>query len=204
MGVIYLIRHGETEWNSQGRIQGHTDIGLSEIGHSQAVSTAKRLENIKFDAAYSSDLTRTKDTAKVILGNSSTPLQATETLREYNKGVFEGLTFEEYSQKYPDLYKASLVNDLDFSPTDGESARQVSDRMATFSDEIKSKHDSDTVLVVGHGGALRCLVSNLLSLPPEFIFKLVTDNCSITVIHTYPDNTVLHLYNDSSHIKKVN
>ena len=73
MGVIYLIRHGETEWNSQGRIQGHTDIGLSEIGRSQAVSTAKRLENIKFDAAYSSDLTRTKDTAKVILGNSSTP-----------------------------------------------------------------------------------------------------------------------------------
>ena len=203
MGVIYLIRHGETEWNSQGRIQGHTDIALSQIGLNQASSTAERLKNVKFDAAYSSDLSRTRDTAKIILGNANIPLESTATLREYHKGVFEGLTVEEYSKQYPDQYQASLVNDLDFSPTNGESARQVSVRMAQFSEVIKTKHNSDTVLIVGHGGALRSLVTNLLSLPPEFIFKLVTDNCSVTVIHTYPDNTVLHLYNDSSHIKKA-
>ena len=200
MGKLYIIRHGETEWNSQGRIQGHTDIPLSEAGRQQAQYTAERLKNVNFDIAYSSDLSRTSETAQIILGKRNIEVNTLTSLREYNKGVFEGLTVEEYSQRYPDQYDASLINDLDFAPESGESIRDVSKRMSEFGTFVKSQHLNDDVLIVGHGGALRSLVADLLSLPIETTWKLVTGNCSLTIIHTYPDNSVLHLYNDTSHI----
>ena len=113
MGQIYIVRHGETEWNAQGRIQGHTDINLSDAGRRQAKAVAQRLEQVSFAAAYCSDLSRTRETAEVILGQSGTPLHPTPQLREYHKGVFEGLTVPEYSKKFPDQYQASMVNDLE-------------------------------------------------------------------------------------------
>jgi len=200
MGKLYIVRHGETEWNSQGRIQGHTDIPLSEAGRQQAQYTAERLKNVNFDIAYSSDLSRTSETAEIILGKRNIQVNTLTSLREYNKGVFEGLTVEEYSQRYPDQYDASLINDLDFAPESGESIRDVSERMSEFGTFVKSQHLNDDVLIVGHGGALRSLVADLLSLPIETAWKLVTGNCSLTIIHMYPDNSVLHLYNDTSHI----
>ena len=114
MSTIYIVRHGETLWNAEGRIQGHTDVDLTEKGREQARATARRLSGIPFHVAYSSDMSRTRDTALVILGERSTPLHSVPELREYNKGVFEGLTPEEYRRRYPDLFQASLVNDLDF------------------------------------------------------------------------------------------
>jgi alpha-ribazole phosphatase/probable phosphoglycerate mutase len=200
MGKLYIVRHGETEWNSQGRVQGHTDIPLSEAGRQQAQYTAERLKNVNFDIAYSSDLSRTSETAEIILGKRNIQVNTLTSLREYNKGVFEGLTVEEYSQRYPDQYDASLINDLDFAPESGESIRDVSERMSEFGTFVKSQHLNDDVLIVGHGGALRSLVADLLSLPIETAWKLVTGNCSLTIIHMYPDNSVLHLYNDTSHI----
>jgi len=200
MGKLYIVRHGETEWNSQGRVQGHTDIPLSEAGRQQAQYTAERLKNVNFDIAYSSDLSRTSETAQIILGKRNIQVNTLTSLREYNKGVFEGLTVEEYSQRYPDQYDASLINDLDFAPESGESIRDVSERMSEFGTFVKSQHLNDDVLIVGHGGALRSLVADLLSLPIETAWKLVTGNCSLTIIHMYPDNSVLHLYNDTSHI----
>ena len=138
MGKLYIIRHGETEWNSQGRIQGHTDIPLSEAGRQQAQYTAERLKNVNFDIAYSSDLSRTRETAEIILGKRNIEVNTLTSLREYNKGVFEGLTVEEYSQRYPDQYDASLINDLDFAPESGESIRDVSKRMSEFGTFVKS------------------------------------------------------------------
>jgi broad specificity phosphatase PhoE len=88
VGRVYIVRHGETEWNAQGRIQGHTDICLSEKGREQARAVSCRLAEVPFDVAYSSDLSRTRETAQVILGERIIPLHSTPQLREYNKGVF--------------------------------------------------------------------------------------------------------------------
>jgi alpha-ribazole phosphatase/probable phosphoglycerate mutase len=200
MGTIYIVRHGETEWNAQGRIQGHTDISMSDKGRQQARTLARRLSQVSFDVAYSSDMSRTRETAEIILGESRIPLHTTPQLREYNKGVFEGLTVHEYARKYPELYQASLVNDLDFAPIGGETIRQTTVRMTQFADELKERHLEDTVLIVGHGGSLRSFMVALLALPPEANWKFVMGNCSVSIIRTYPDNAVLHLYNDTSHL----
>lgn len=203
MGQVYIVRHGETEWNAQGRIQGHSDIPLSDTGRSQAQSAARRLSRVPFSVAYSSDLMRTHETAQIILGDTGTPLHTTPQLREYNKGVFEGLTVAEYERQYPDQFQASLKNDLDFAPTGGETIRETSLRMAGFVDEMLQNHLEDTVLVVGHGGSLRSLIVALLALPLEANWKFVMGNCALSLVHTYPDNAVLHLYNDTAHLDDI-
>ena len=204
MGRLYLVRHGETEWNVQGRIQGHTDVELSDWGRQQAQAMAQRLSGVTFDVAYTSDLSRSSETAQIILGQRTTSLHSTDRLREFHKGVFEGLTVHEYRRRYPDLYQASLVNDLDFAPTGGETIRQTSSRMAGFVSELKKDHQNETVLVVGHGGSLRSAVVAIMDLPLEANWKMAMGNCSLSVFDIYPDNAVMLLYNDTSHLNGVN
>ena len=113
MGRLHLIRHGETEWNSQHRAQSYTDIPLSHVGVKQSECTAIRLKNVDFDVEYSSDSSRAKEIAAVILGKRNIQVNTSKNLREYNKGVFEGLHRSEYSLRYPDQYQASLTKNLD-------------------------------------------------------------------------------------------
>ena len=205
MGRIYMTRHGETVWNSEGRIQGHTDIDLSPRGRAQAKALGQRLEDVDFDTVYSSDLIRAKNTADIIVQNKQVDLHTTEQLREYHKGVFEGLTVNEYKTEFPELYVSSLVNDLDFAPTGGETIRETSARMAGFVSYLKQEHMNETILIVGHGGSLRSAVVAILDLPLEANWKLVMNNCALSIFDVYPDNSVMVLYNDSSHVKgKIN
>lgn len=204
MGKLYIVRHGETEWNTLGRIQGHTDVALSDRGRRQAAALSRRLAGVAFDAAYCSDLSRARETAQIILGPRDAALYATPQLREYHKGIFEGLTVREYAQRYPDLYQASLRNDLDFAPPGGgETIRQTSARMAQFTAQLLVQNPNDTVLIVGHGGSLRAVIVALLSLPLEANWKFAMRNCALSLVYTYPDNAVLHLYNDTSHLAGI-
>ena len=207
MGIIYITRHGETEWNAEQRIQGHTDVPLSERGQEQAQMLADRLAVIPIGAVYSSDLRRAADTARAVLANrpAPPPLTLTAELREYHKGIFEGLTPDECERQHPAIYAASLVNDLDFTPPGGETIRQTSARIDAIVQQVRRAHPDETVLLVGHGGSLRAALVSLVELPPEANWKFVMHNCSLTRIHTHtdPDNAVLHLYNDTSHITGV-
>ena len=203
MSAIYIVRHGETLWNAEGRIQGHTDVGLTEKGREQARATSRRLSGVNFDVAYSSDMSRASDTARLILGERDTPLHSVQELREYNKGVFEGLTVDEYRDRYPDLYHASLINDPDFAPPGGETIRQCQARLSEFFRSVKERHPDANILVVGHGGSLRSGIAALLELPLESNWKFVMHNCALSIIHSYPDNAVMHLYNDTSHLAKL-
>lgn len=200
MGRMLIVRHGETPWNAQGRLQGHADIDLSEKGRRQAGEVAQRLADTHIDVAYSSDLARAWNTAQIALGQRNVPLRSTEGLRERYYGVFEGLTVEEREDLFPEEFAASLVKDLDFAPEGGESARRTLDRMSTVIGEIKERHLNETVLVVGHGGSLRSAIIALMELPPEATWRFIMANCGLTVIDTYWDNAVLRLYNDTSHL----
>ncbi len=208
MGRLYLVRHGETEWNVEGRLTGHTDVGLSERGQRQAQAVARRLDGISFHAAYSSDLNRTAETARIILAqHQEVTLTATSQLRERHYGVFEGLTAAERQTRYPDMFAASLSNDLDFAPTDGETLGQVGARMAAFVADLRERHLEETVLIAGHGGALRATLPALLDLPLEALWRLAMDNCSLSIVDTYPESdgvgAVLRLFNDTSHLNGV-
>ena len=200
MGTLLIVRHGETEWNAEGRIQGHTDIGLSENGAQQARSLGQRLADRQIDVAYSSDLKRTSETARLALGDRNVVLNQTPRLREYHKGIFEGMTLTEIQTQFPDEYPKYLEKDLSYAPEGGETTRDVSTRMASIFQEIKAKHLDETVLVVSHGGALRAAMVSLLDMPLEGNWSFVFGNCGLTMVDTFADNAVLRLFNDTSHI----
>ncbi len=208
MGRLLLVRHGETPWNLDGRLQGSTDVDLSEKGREQARLVGRRLSTTAIDLAYSSNQSRARETAEIILEGRDVegrdvPLHAIPELRERSHGVFEGLTAKERRQRYPDLFAASLLNNLDFAPTGGETFRQTNRRMAAWAQDFRDAHLDSTVLVVGHGGTLRAAILGWLDLPDHTTFRFIMANCSLSIIDTYPDNAVLRLYNDTSHLEPL-
>ncbi len=203
MGRLLLVRHGETPWNLDGRLQGSTDVDLSEKGREQARLVGRRLSTTAIDLAYSSNQSRARETAEIILEGRDVPLHAIPELRERSHGVFEGLTAKERRQRYPDLFAASLLNNLDFAPTGGETFRQTNRRMAAWAQDFRDAHLDSTVLVVGHGGTLRAAILGWLDLPNHTTFRFIMANCSLSIIDTYPDNAVLRLYNDTSHLEPL-
>ena len=110
---------------------------------------------------------------------------------------------EERRDRYPEMFAASLVKDLDFAPKGGESARATYARMTDFIAGLRARHPDETVLIVGHGGSLKSAIIALMELPLEANWRFVISNCSLSVFDTYPDNTVLHLYNDTSHLDSL-
>ena len=128
-------------------------------------------------------------------------------LRERHYGVFEGLTVAQRQTGYPEMFAASLSNDLEFAPTGGETMVQVGARMAAFVADLRERHLEDTVLIAGHGGALRATLPALLNLPLETLWRLFLDNCSLSIVDTYPESegvgAVLRLFNDTSHLNGV-
>jgi broad specificity phosphatase PhoE len=203
MGRLLLVRHGETPWNLDGRLQGSTDVDLSEKGREQARLVGRRLSTTAIDLAYSSNQSRARETAEIILEGRDVPLHAIPELRERSHGVFEGLTAKERRQRYPDMFAASLLNNLDFAPTGGETFRQTNRRMAAWAQDFQDAHLDKTVLVVGHGGTLRAAILGWLDLPDHTTFRFIMANCSLSIIDTYPDNAVLRLYNDTSHLEPL-
>ena len=200
MGTLLIVRHGETIWNAEGRIQGHTDIGLSVRGAEQARLLGARLASIPIDVAYCSDMKRTSETTELALGERDVVINRTPRLREYDKGSYEGMTLLEIKAQFSDDYPRYLEKNLDYAPEGGETTRGVSSRMADIFGEIKAKHLNETVLVVGHGGSLRAGMVSLLGMPLEGNWSFVFGNCGLTMVDTFEDNAVLRLFNDQSHL----
>jgi len=204
MGKIYLVRHGETEWNAEGRTQGQTDIPLSDKGENQAQAVQSLLQSVAIDAVYSSDLSRTLETAQIIVEDRNLQVQTNKDLRERYFGKFEGLTLKEKELKYPEEFKDSTENDICFEPPGGESIEQTYNRIARPLSQYKEKHINESILIVGHGGSLRCGISYILDLPVETSLKFVLSNCSITSFETFNNNTVLLGYNNTNHLNDSN
>lgn len=157
MTRLILVRHGETVWNRERRMQGHRDSPLSEHGKWQADRVARRLAQQSFAALYSSDLGRAYLTAKSVSDATGHEIVADAELRERHFGVFEGLTVEEISSGYPDEYLRFKSRDPDYAVPGGESARAFRDRCIACLERIARRHAGDDVVVVTHGLVLDML-----------------------------------------------
>lgn len=152
--TLLLIRHGETAWNAESRIQGQLDVPLSSAGIWQAGRLAQRLADQRIDAIFASDLARAWLTAQPI-GQSRQiePLPDTR-LRERHFGIFQGHTLDEIAQRWPDELAAWRARDPQWSIPEGESATQFIERVLAALDDIAHRHAGCTVAVVAHGGVL--------------------------------------------------
>jgi len=171
---LILIRHGETEWNKQQRMQGHLNSNLSKLGQSQINSLGKWMKNIPFDHIYCSDSPRARFTAEAITQFSGNDLKIDKRLREKNLGVFEGLTSEEAMKLYPEVFRLFKTSGPEYVIKNGESTMQLFERAYEFIESIRLNHQNERVILVTHGGVIRVLFKHILgiSLDSPTFFKI--------------------------------
>ena len=176
---IILIRHGETEWNSQQRMQGHSNSDLSSVGQAQIQALGQWMKNVPFDIIYSSDSLRAKQTAEAITQFSGHDLKIDLRLREKNLGVFEGLTSEEAKERHPEVFRLFKTAGSKYVIDEGESTQQLQDRALEIVEEIRFKHPEERVLLVTHGGFIRVVMKHSLGLSLETPTRFLIRNTGV-------------------------
>lgn len=189
---IYIIRHGETSANKEGRLQGWSDDPLNEFGIELAEQTGKGMKGILFDAAFSSPLIRARETAEIVLresGNEGVPIKEDDRIKEICMGTGERKKFRPGECEVdPQYVKCFLSNPIDFEGfPEGESIRTVCERTQDFLKEL-AKMDYGTVLVATHGCALRAMLNFLYENPSDFWHGHVPYNCVVNIIETEGSN----------------
>ncbi len=169
---LCLVRHGETAWNAEGRVQGQTDVPLSEVGHAQARAAASVLAKERFTSIYSSDLVRARQTAQPAAERLALAVTLDARLRERHYGMFETLTYAEVKERHPEEFARFKVRDPDFDFRTGERLRAFFDRSVGYISALVAQHPGETLLVVTHGGVLEMIYRHAtgrpLSSPRDF------------------------------------
>lgn len=156
---IHLVRHGQTEWNLERRVQGQTESYLTEDGQDQARQVAEQLQAVSFDAAYSSSSIRAVDTAHHILRYHSLDLNERDDLREIFLGSWEGRLHDELKEVYPEQHSTYWEDPSQFQFEGAETFHQLQARAVSAIEDIAGKHEGETILIVSHGLFIKVLLS---------------------------------------------
>lgn len=175
---LYLIRHGETDWNRRNLYQGTTDVPLNDAGRAQAEALAGRLGGVRFDAGYTSPLRRAADTARAVLRGTEVPLVAVKGLVELSYGLWQGRGQEPGGRCDPGLEWRWRESPWRVRFPGGESLEEVRVRAAAAIDRILAAHGGGVVLVSGHGHLNRVLLIHLLQWPRERFWKIEQPNAA--------------------------
>lgn len=183
---LYIIRHGETLWNTEGRLQGRADISLNENGIRLARITGERMKDISFDLAISSPLSRAKQTAKLVLEGRNLPVLEDKRLEEISFGEWEGLCCKKEGYQIPsDEFPKFFSDPFQFQPPrGGESILQVIERTGDFYRELTEnpEYQDKTILLASHGCSCRALLYQVCGENQDFWKGHVPPNCSVSLI----------------------
>ena len=184
MSELWLIRHGQTDWNLEGRYQGQSDIPLNPTGLAQAEAFAASLDGQHFSALYSSDLRRAFQTAEAIARHTGLAVIPEPRLREIHQGQWHGRTLDEVRAIYNESAQAQRwqIDPEAARAPGGESVLEVSQRMAAAANAIARAHPGQRVLVVSHGLALATLVCQSSGIPLSEVYSHIPDNTQASVI----------------------
>lgn len=191
MTILGLIRHGETDWNAEGRVQGQSDIPLNVKGLAQAEALARRLAQEDWDHLYASDLSRAYETARAIARLNGLHVTADPRLREVNAGEWEGLTLEQRVTKWGDQW--SQIS------TGQETPDRVVARAQTFLEEICRKHPDQRILIVSHGAWLGHTIRHLLGARQDRTDKL--RNTAVSIVRRAGEIWTCERYNCIAHLQ---
>ena len=202
---IFLVRHGETNWNKEGRFQGQINIPLNNNGKDQAGKASKYLEEINFNKAFSSSMDRPYETAQIILQNKSDlEIKKIENLVEISHGLWEGKLENEIKQQWPVLLKNWHEKPEEVLMPEGESIKEVSERSVKAWEEIcLAQKNKDLTLLVAHDAVNKTLICNLLGIDFSNIWMIKQGNGGITVIDLFKDpqkDNVISALNITTHL----
>ncbi len=197
---IIAVRHGETAWNVDTRIQGHLDIALNDTGHWQARQVARALADEPLAAVYTSDLQRAHATAQAIAQASGAPLVAEPGLRERSFGELEGRTFAEIEAELPEQARRWRQRDPHFAPTGGETLVQLRERIAATTHRLAAQHTEQLIVLVAHGGVLDMLYRLATGLDLQAPRTWQVTNASINRLLWTPQGLTLVGWADTQHL----
>lgn len=200
---ICFIRHGETDWNLEKRIQGHTDIPLNETGRAQALAMAFTAAQQHFHCIYSSDLKRARETAEVLAQRKGQPVKPLAQLRERHFGIFQGLTAAEGAARHPAAHAHYVARDPDYDFETGESLRGFAVRVAEGIDWLVRHHGGQTIAAVCHSGVLDLVYRRATSRPLTSPRDFKIPNCSLNWFHFDGQGWHLDAWGDHHHLGRV-
>jgi broad specificity phosphatase PhoE len=197
--LIFLVRHAESTWNRQKKIQGQKDPPLSTYGKREARIVGKRFKALAFDAVCSSPLKRALETARSIVGAKSV-ITIDEDLREISLGKWEGKTLAQIRKTYGDKFDRWAVRPDRIPVPGGEDFKVFVRRVKRALRKIEKSHPNGNVLVVSHGGVISAYVTVVLNLKPIDIWCVTVKNASVTIVEVKEDLRRLVTFNDTSHL----
>ncbi len=178
MTDLILIRHGETDWNIEGRYQGQSDVSLNSEGLKQAEELAQQFQHEALDAIYSSDLIRAHQTAEILSRINGAPLFLDPRLREIDQGEWEGMLFQDIRSRYTEAFEERLRDPLQVAPPGGETVGQVRDRVLEAINDIIVRYPHGLVAIVSHGLSLAIIKVHFNKLAIESVWDYIPDNAS--------------------------
>jgi broad specificity phosphatase PhoE len=200
---LVIVRHGETEWNVQHKVMGQLDSPLTAKGIQQAKAIGDRLRRLKFTSLYSSDLGRAVQTANIIAEICGKKIIFDAELREWNMGIFEGLTVSEMHEKFPqERQDYEQIGDEYIIP-EGESLAQCRARGFRVLNAIAERHSDETVVVVTHGCVLMGFFEMVLDLRSGNTWRFKLDNANFCTFEYVKERWSLVVWNDVSHLEMI-
>ena len=197
---ILAIRHGETAWNVDTRIQGHLNIPLNDTGHWQAERLGQALAGEEIAAIYASDLSRAHETALYVGRATGVPVVAELGLRERGFGEFEGRTFAEIALALPDQAERWRKRDPAFAPSGGESLLQVQERVLATVNRLAKQHPGELIVMVGHGGVMDVLYRAATRLDLQAARTWLLGNTAVNRLLWTPEGLSLVGWSDTQHL----
>ena len=200
MTRIVVVRHGQTHWNVEARIQGHGDSNLTEEGIAQAEAIASRLANEPCDELISSDLGRAHETARRIAARNGKSIVLDARLRERAFGVGEGMGYAELDRTYPGSFIRTGAVDPDLRVPGGESRRQFHARVCDALEDIATKHAGRNLIVVAHGGVLSSLYRHIHGIGLESVHPIPIANASYNLLRHDGRGWAIEAWSDTAHL----
>ncbi|MBK8323692.1 MAG: histidine phosphatase family protein [Betaproteobacteria bacterium] len=200
---LVVVRHGETEWNVAGRIQGHTDSPLTPSGRAQAEAIGERMAKESFERLVSSDLGRAWQTAEAIAKRTGHAIVANPRIRERHFGEGEGLTYEEVDARWPEAFSRTRETDPDYVIPGGESRRQLHERIRDEFESLAREAAGGCHAVVCHGGVLAILYRHIHGIPVGEARRIPIPNASYNALRHEGGRWIVEAWGDTAHLPAV-
>ena len=200
---LIVVRHGETLYNAQRRLTGQSDVPLNAVGEMQADALRDSLTTEHLDAIVSSDLERTRVTARTIAHNHDLSLQEDSDLRELAFGEWEGYTYDEVLARDANMVALWRADPSQYAPPGGETVAQVRDRCARALQRWQTQYPEGSVVWVTHGGLIGVLLCHVLDIDLKRRWQFRHDNASISEMRFHADRVVIVRLNETAHIRAL-
>jgi broad specificity phosphatase PhoE len=197
--MLYVVRHGETDWNRERRLQGHFDVSLNSIGLGQAHALARYFENHPLSRVLTSPLRRASVTAEIIAETAHCPLEEARELAEIHHGSWQGLTIDDIQAQFPNVWAHWMAQPSRTQPHGAESLAAVFDRVDRL---LQRLHTDEDVCLVTHGVVSQALVVRLMGLDPDALFTITQANGCVNIFEFGETGPSVKALNVTTHLQE--